>query len=108
MPLFMNQFSYTPEAWAAMAKNPQDREAPLHRLAEAMGGKLLGAYYCFGEYDGVIIFEAPDQTAALAFCIAGIAPGHLKQLKTTVLFSMQDTLEAARKAGAVVYPAPKG
>ncbi len=108
MPLFMNQFAYSAEAWAAMAKNPQDREAPLRRLAEAMGGKVLAAYYCFGEYDGVVIFEAPDETAALAFSVGGVVAGHLKELKTTILFTMQDTLEAARKAGAVIYPAPKG
>ncbi len=91
-----------------MATNPQDREAVLRGLIEKMGGKLLGFYYCFGEYDGIIISEHTDETTALAACIAAIAPGHIKAVRTTVLFTMQDTMEAARKAGAVVYQAPKG
>jgi hypothetical protein len=28
MPLYMTQFAYTPEAWAAIVDNPEDRSAP--------------------------------------------------------------------------------
>jgi uncharacterized protein with GYD domain len=108
MPLFMSQFAYTSEAWAAMAKKPEDREVVLRTLVEKMGGKLHALYFCFGEYDGVAIFEMPDETTAVAGVVAVVAPGHIKATKTTVLFTMQDMLEALRKAGTVVYPPPKG
>jgi len=108
MSLYMVQFAYTPEAWAALVKNPEDRSAPVKALAERLGGRMLNMYYCFGEYDGFVILEAPDETTAMAAVLAAIAPGHLKATKTTVLFTVEQAMEAMGKAGEIVYPAPKG
>lgn len=105
---FMTQFSYTTEAWANLVKNPADRTEPVKALAEKMGGRLLGMYYCFGEYDGIIIYESPDEASAAGAVLAATAPGHLKAIKTTVLLTIEQTMEAMRKAGTIVYPAPKG
>jgi hypothetical protein len=44
----------------------------------------------------------------MAAIIAAISPGRLKATKTTRLFSMEEALEARRKAGEMTYPAPKG
>ncbi len=60
MALYMAQFAYTAEALATMAKNPQDRSVPSRELIEKSGGRLISFYFCFGEYDGVAIYEAPD------------------------------------------------
>jgi uncharacterized protein with GYD domain len=108
MPLYMLQFAYTPEAWAALVKNPEDRSAPVKALVEKLGGRLIGFYYCFGEYDGVIITEGTDNVTSMTGVLAGIVPGHLKATKTTVLFSVEEAMEAMGKAGAIVYPPPKG
>ncbi len=108
MSLYMVQFAYTPESWAALVKNPEDRSAPVKALAEKLGGRMLNMYYCFGEYDGFVILEAPDETTAMAAVLAAIAPGHLKATKTTVLFTVEQAMEAMGKAGGIVYPAPKG
>lgn len=48
---YMLQFTYTPEAWATLTKNPQDRSKPVKELVEKLGGQFLGLYYCFGEYE---------------------------------------------------------
>ena len=53
-----------PEAWATLRKNPQDRTEAVRVLVEQYGGRLLAFYYCFGEYDGVLLLEAPDDLAA--------------------------------------------
>ena len=108
MSLYMVQFAYTREAWAALVKNPEDRSAPVKALMENLGGRLIGMYYCFGEYDGIVICELPDNATGMAAVLAVIAPGHLKATKTTVLFSVEQAMEAMGKAGAIVYPAPKG
>lgn len=108
MSLYMVQFAYTPEAWAALVKNPEDRGAPVKALMEHLGGRMVDIYYCFGEYDGMVILEAPDETTAMTVVLAAIAPGHLKATKTTVLFSVEQAMKAMGKAGAIVYPAPKG
>ena len=56
MPLFMYQAAYTPESWAAQVKNPQDRiERAARPACEAVGGKLVGGWLCFGEYNIVVI-----------------------------------------------------
>ena len=106
MPLYMSQFAYTSEAWAALTQNPEDRSIAIGGLAEAMGGRLVSFYNSFGEYDGVIIFEAPDESAAAATLMAAITPGHVKALKTTVLLSAEQGVEAMRRAGEQTYRRP--
>ncbi len=106
MPLYMSQFAYTSEAWAALTQNPEDRSTAISGLAETMGARLVSFYNSFGEYDGVIIFEAPDEGTAAAILMAAITPGHLKALKTTVLLSAEQGVEAMRRAGEVTYRRP--
>ena len=107
MPKYMTQFAYTSDAWVALAKNPQNREEVLRSLVEKLGGRCLAFYYAFGEYDGVIIAEMPDETTMVATLLATIAPGHVKAVKTTVLLTTEQTLEAMRKAGTQSYQAPR-
>ena len=108
MPIYMTQFSYTPEAWAALVKNPEDRRAPLEAMYKKLGGRLICLYYSFGEYDGFVIGESPDHKIASAGILSAIAPGHLKATKTTQLLTVEEAIEAMGKAGEIVYPAPKG
>ena len=106
MPLYMSQFAYTPEAWAALTRDPQDRSAAVGGLMESMGGRLVAFYHSFGEYDGVIISESPDDTSAAAGVLAGISAGHVKSIKTTTLLSVEDAMEAMRRAGEVTFQRP--
>lgn len=108
MPLYMTQFSYTREAVAAMTKNPQDRGAVLKQLIEKLGGRMIGIWYCFAEYDGVVIAEVPDHTTELAMILAAVSPGHVKATKTTQLLTMADAVEAMRKASMFTYAGPGG
>ena len=106
MPRYMIQFAYTANAWAALAKNPVDRRPGVRRVLEKVGGKLIDLYYNFGEYDGVVLIEAPDDTAANGAVLAFTAPGHLKATRTTRLFTVEEAMEAMRTAGAIPYEAP--
>ena len=108
MALYMTQFAYTTDAWAALAKKPEDRGQAFAALAEKMGGKFREIYYCFGEYDGLVIYEAPDNATASAIVVAATSPGHLKATKTTPLFTMSETMALLRKAGGMGYRAPTG
>jgi uncharacterized protein with GYD domain len=106
MAFYMIQGAYTAEAIATMAKNPQDRSVPVRELAQKAGGRLISLYYCFGEYDVVALTELPDDTAATAVAMAAISAGHIKAFKTTKLFTVEETIEAMRKAGSLAFPAP--
>jgi uncharacterized protein with GYD domain len=55
---------------------------------------VVGLYYYFGEYDGVLIFEAPDDTTANALVMAATVPGHLKATRTTRLMTPSETVAA--------------
>ena len=94
MPLYMTQFSYTPEGWAALAQNPEDGSQAVRTLVECMGGRLGSYYYSFGEYGGVEIYEAPDEATASAIPMVAVSAGHLKATKTTVLLSVEEGMDA--------------
>jgi uncharacterized protein with GYD domain len=106
MPLYMSQVSYTTEAWVALTQNPEDRSEVFSRLTETMDGKLISLYYTFGEYDVLVIYEAPDESTAAAIVLAAISPGHLSRVKTTVMLSAEEGMEAMRKAGQATYRKP--
>ncbi len=108
MGTYMTQFSYTGEAVAALAKNPEDRRAPVAALMESLGGRLIAMYYSFGDYDGLVIFETPDDTTAVTGVVAAALGGHIKETKTTVLFTTEQAIEAMGKAGSIVFKAPQG
>ena len=108
MSLFMTQFSYTTEAWATLVKTPEDRKVPLKAMIEKMGGQLIDLYYCFGEYDGLVSMDAPDENTAAAAVLAATVPGHIKATKTTVLQTVENAMASWAKASAIVYPGPKG
>ncbi len=108
MQIYITQFSYTTEAWQAFMKNPEDRTGILKAMIEKLGGRLICLYYCFGDYDGVAIAEYPDSVSAATACLSAISGGHVKEMKTTALLSASEMVQAMKKAGAIVYPAPKG
>src|SRR3989442_10679862 len=107
MALYMAQFAYTPEAWTAFTKNPEDRTAAVRSLAQKIGCKFQALYYSFGEYDGFVILEAPDEATVTAFLLAAIAPGHIRATKTTVLMRPESVVEAMKKAAGVAYQGPR-
>lgn len=106
MPMYKIEFSYTPETWAALCENPEDRSAPVRALAEGMGGRLVDFYYSFGEYDGFAIFEVEDNLAAGAAGLAALAPGHLKSVKTTPLFTVEEAMQMMSRAGEATLRRP--
>jgi uncharacterized protein with GYD domain len=106
MPLYMTQFAYTSESWAALVDNPEDRSAPVREVVEAMGGRLIGWYLSFGEYDGLLIYEAPDEASAGAAILAAARHGHLRATKTTPLFSAEEGMEIMRRAGGAAFRPP--
>ncbi len=102
MPLYMYQAAYTPESWAAQIKNPQNRvETVGQKVCEAVGGKYVGGWLCFGDYDLVIIADVPDNESMAAIALAVGAGGAIKASKTTVLMTGKEGVAALEKADAV-------
>jgi uncharacterized protein with GYD domain len=106
MPQYLLQAAYTTDAWAAMVKNPQDRLEAVRPVIEKLGGKIDGGWLSFGEYDVAVVCQMPNNVSAAAFSMAAAAGGAVKALKTTPLMSMEEALEAMRKAGGAGYRPP--
>jgi len=106
MPLYLTRFSYTPETWARLIAKPEDRRAAAQEYIESVGGKLHGFWYAFGEHDAYNLWEAPDNVSAAAVSLAITAGGALSSLETTVLMSVDETLDALRKVEQIQYRAP--
>lgn len=106
MPHYLLQVAYTPEGWAAQIKNPQNRIEAVRPAIERLGGKIECAYLAFGEYDIVVVLEMPDNVSAAAFSIAAAARGAVKAIKTAPLMTLEEGIEAMRKAGPAGYRPP--
>ena len=106
MGLYLTRFSYTPETWARLTKNPEDRRKAATTYIESVGGKLHGFWYAFGSYDGYSLWEAPDNVSMAAVAIAIGSGGALSKFETTVLLTVEETIDALERARRVSYRPP--
>src|SRR5712691_11290519 len=106
MPLYLTRFSYTPETWARLIGNPEDCRNAAQSYIESVGGKLHGFWYAFGTHDGYNFCEAPNNVSMAAVALAISGGGALSSLETTVLLTVEETMDALRKAQQVQYRAP--
>lgn len=102
MGAYLFEVSYTADAWAKQVKNPVNRINIVKPVIENAGGKIVCAYYAFGDSDIVLIAELPDNKAAAALSLAFTAGGALSGIKTTVLMDVDDGLDAIKTAGGLI------
>jgi len=111
MPLFITQGRYTRDAIKGMVVSPEDRSAAVSRLLAKVGGKLIGYYVTFGDYDFLVIAEAPGETQMAAVLLAAASGGGVTDLKTSLaltsveakgaMAAASDLTPSFRSAGAV-------
>jgi uncharacterized protein with GYD domain len=99
----LTQIAYTPEAWKALVKNPQNRIEAVRPAVEKLGGKLVSGYFTFGDYDIVAIVDMPDHVAGAAIAIAFAAGGACRNVKTTPLMTAAEGVEALKQAARSGY-----
>ena len=106
MPMYLTRFSYTPETWAMLIAHPEDRRRAAQAYIESVGGRLHGFWYAFGAHDGFNLWEAPDNVSMAAVALAISGGGALSSFDTTVLLTVEETIEALERAQDVGYRAP--
>jgi uncharacterized protein with GYD domain len=62
---------------------------------------MVGGWYCFGDYDIVLVVDVPDNASMSAIALAIAAGGAVKASKTTVLMTGTECVNAMKKADAV-------
>jgi len=103
MASYLVQVSYAPEALSSLIAKPQDRTRHITKVIEGLGGKLIGSWLAFGDYDLVMITEMPNNVNAAALSLAAAAGGSLTTIKTTPLLTVAQGLSALKKAGKSGY-----
>jgi uncharacterized protein with GYD domain len=103
MPHYLQQVAYSREGWEALVANPQNRIEAVRPAIEKLGGKIESAWFCFGDYDIVVITEMPDNVSAAAIAMAFAGGGACKSVQTTPLMSPDEAVQAVRKAAECGY-----
>jgi uncharacterized protein with GYD domain len=107
MPSYRVDFSLTRAGVRRLIELQRPRHEDARKAIESVGGQLHAFYYTFGLTDGFAIVEAPSD-ADLAAAVLKIRSGGLVDLKTTVLISEDQFVEALMKAPDVEYEPPDG
>ncbi len=68
MPRYLSLVNFT-DAGIRQIKDSVKRAKFFSRAVEKAGGKIIGMYWAIGEFDGAVIFEAPDEPAATALLL---------------------------------------
>ena len=108
MAKFLVQLTYSDSALAELVKHPEDRGAAISAWVARLGGKVEIAYYCFGNYDRVLIVEFPDNETMGAISFAVRSTGVAKEHKITSLLSREEGVSALRRASGADYHPPGG
>ena len=103
---YLMQVSYTSDAWKTLLKKPEDRTKAIRPIIEKLGGTLESAWFCFGDYDLVLLIQMPNNTSAAAFSLAAAAGGAVSSIKTTPLIEIVEGLGAMKLAAKCGYKPP--
>jgi uncharacterized protein with GYD domain len=102
MPHYLQQVAYSIEGWKALVKKPQNRIEAVRPAIEKLGRKDRER---LGNYDVVLIVQMPSNVDASAISIAFAAGGACKAVKTTPLLTVEEVIEAMKKAAGSEYRA---
>ncbi|HEX7967957.1 MAG TPA: GYD domain-containing protein [Stellaceae bacterium] len=104
MPKYMIHAAYTAEGLKGLQKDKgSGRREVINAAISALGGKLEGFYFAFGEDDVVSIADMPDNMSMAALAVAVSASG-LVRTKVIPLLTAEEVDKALQKS--VNYRAP--
>jgi uncharacterized protein with GYD domain len=100
MPHFMLKLKFAQASVQALIANPSDRRKAAVDALGAVGATLKDYYFAFGDADALVIYEAPDNSAAAALAMTLGASGSTSSVETVPLMTMEEAMAAMKKAGA--------
>jgi uncharacterized protein with GYD domain len=77
MATFIALFGWTEQGIRSI-KDTADRADKFKKSIQAAGGSVKNIYWTMGRYDGIIVFEAPDDATAAAVMMGGCAQGNVR------------------------------
>jgi uncharacterized protein with GYD domain len=77
MPTYITLLRYTQQGVETMKQSPTRLEAAKQSVRQ-LGGEIKAFYLVMGQYDAVLISEAPDDETATKFALATAARGFVR------------------------------
>jgi uncharacterized protein with GYD domain len=96
MPAYVSLFNLTEQGLKTVKETVQ-RAQMIKEQAKAVGGRVIGIWWLMGQYDGMILFEGPDDETAMRQLIAN---GMLGNIRTNTLRAYSEE-EMARVIGGL-------
>jgi len=97
MATFITTVKFTEKGLQAIRESPK-RSAAFKTAAKKLGGKVLESYWTLGRFDGVIVYEAPDDETATAAMLQLSALGNV-HTTTARAFRAQEMEKVVAKLG---------
>jgi uncharacterized protein with GYD domain len=76
MPHYVILWNWTDQGMKAVKDSPK-RLTSFRAELEKVGGKLVGEYYTMGQYDGVVIVEAPSDETIMSILLGNASKGNV-------------------------------
>ena len=111
MAFYLLRAKYAQDSMNALVQRPEDRMLTTTRLLKEVGGRLHYYFFCFGEYDIVLLFELPDNVSAAALAMTLSAAGTVTATETIPLLTTEEAIDAmnqAREASGIYVPPGRG
>jgi uncharacterized protein with GYD domain len=106
MPYYLVQAAFTKELIESLDEHPHNRLEEVRPVYEELGVTIREGFLAFGDYDVVLLCEAPDNVHMAAISMAVTAGGAVVHYKTTPLMTWDEGVEAMRIAGGSSYTPP--
>jgi len=95
MPMFVTLYKFTDQGIRNVKDSPNRLDTAI-KAADAVGIKVLGAYYTLGEYDLVVVSESTNEEVAVAHTLAVNSLGNVRSV-TMRAYTPADFAEIVKK-----------
>jgi uncharacterized protein with GYD domain len=98
MATYVTLFTWTDQG-IRNVKDTTKRAAQFHQSIKKAGGKVRDVYWTMGPYDGILLFDAPDDETATSIMVAGCSRGNVRTVTMRAFNAdtMNKILAKARK-----------
>lgn len=104
MAKYLVHATYSADGFKGVLKDkPSGRKAAVEKAVASVGAKLEAMYFTFGDYDAVMIIDAPDAASLMAVGLSACSTG-LARTSTTPMLTVEEADQAIKKA--VQYRGP--
>jgi uncharacterized protein with GYD domain len=95
MPHYIILWNWTDQGVRAVKDSPK-RLASFKVELEQADGKLMGEYYTMGQYDGIVIAEAPNDETIMSILLGDASKGNFRSM-TLKAFPMEEAAKVIEK-----------